>query len=679
MELLVESGHIEWQGNLKSTYEKYLHPDVLDYDTEEMWAMVEKGEILNLFQFTTDLGRSMAMKTGARNIVELASANSLMRITTANEEQPIDRYVRFKGNIEDWYNEMEEWGLNEKEVEVANRLLKREYGQISTQEDMMSILRDGEVSGYEIKEADSARKAMSKKDKKKIEKIIDEFFEAGRKLGTREVFLQYLWKTQIEPQLGYAFSINHVIAYTLIALQELNLGYHYPRIYWDTSCLIVDSGSHEESIGKAKDYGKVAKAIATMQGHGVVVDRPSINEAKASFIPNEKDNSILFGFKGIAGVNDEVANEIIKNRPYKSLDDFVERNVYTKSIIKKSHVIQLIKAGAFTELTKIEPYELMRQFLMQQADLKESINMQNMSSIIKMNIPIDKKYSSMVDLYIRRTNIMGLKPKEIIYNHNPDVKKKIDDKLYLVKDKDDYYKRLFSNDTILEEKINGDVLISMANFDKEYNKIISPLRDYIASDKELLYQFNRALFAQEWLKYATGTISKWEMDSLGYYYHEHELKPLDNKQYNIVNFNDLPKEPEIVRWNNSKNGRYPIFKIERIAGTILDKLAIKHSVTILDDEGNVVNLKFHRGSFAHYNKRIKLPLLDEEGNNTGKNYIAEESWFKRGNKIMVTGFRREDQFIVKKYADSVFRHTVTLIEKIDKEGNINTKSERLYV
>lgn len=49
---MLEDGTIKWQGNLKSTYNKYLSPEVLDYDSEEMWRMASDGEIRSLFQLT---------------------------------------------------------------------------------------------------------------------------------------------------------------------------------------------------------------------------------------------------------------------------------------------------------------------------------------------------------------------------------------------------------------------------------------------------------------------------------------------------------------------------------------------------------------------------------------------------------------------------------------------------
>ena len=43
----------------------------------------------------------------------MADANGLMRLMTAEkgEETPMEKYIRFKNNINLWYQEMNEYGL----------------------------------------------------------------------------------------------------------------------------------------------------------------------------------------------------------------------------------------------------------------------------------------------------------------------------------------------------------------------------------------------------------------------------------------------------------------------------------------------------------------------------------------------------------------------------------------
>ena len=91
---------------------------------------------------------------------------------------------------------------------------------------------------------------------------------------------------------------SHTLLYSYIGLQELNLCYKYPIIYWNTANLIVDSGSLEESDKKkGTNYGKIATAISKMEATGIKVDRPNINMASFGFTPDAKNNRIIFGLK----------------------------------------------------------------------------------------------------------------------------------------------------------------------------------------------------------------------------------------------------------------------------------------------------------------------------------------------------------------------------------------------
>ena len=65
LNLLLDDGVIEWQGSLKATYDKYLLPDVLLYDNEEIWDLVGKGEVINLFQFDTPVNKIAALGSNA--------------------------------------------------------------------------------------------------------------------------------------------------------------------------------------------------------------------------------------------------------------------------------------------------------------------------------------------------------------------------------------------------------------------------------------------------------------------------------------------------------------------------------------------------------------------------------------------------------------------------------------
>lgn len=179
--LLLKDGKIEWQGSLKATYDKYIHPDVIDYDDPKMWQKAWDGKIEQLFQFETMVGGVCIKRAKPENVRQLAEINSIMRLQSDGEEQPIDRYVRFHDNIEEWYKEMRDAGLNEHEIEILKKYLSKSYGVSSSQEVLMQILMDPEISGFTLGEANAARRAISKKKTKELIQLKKDFFEKGSK------------------------------------------------------------------------------------------------------------------------------------------------------------------------------------------------------------------------------------------------------------------------------------------------------------------------------------------------------------------------------------------------------------------------------------------------------------------------------------------------------------------
>ena len=139
----------------------------------------------------------------------------------------------------------------------------------------------------------------------------------------------------------------------------------------------------------------------------------------------------------------------------------------------------------------------------------------------------------------------------------------------------------------------------------------------------------------------------------------------------ISDFNTLPEVPKISEYYVWRGKERPRFKLTRICGTVLDKDKNKHCITLLTPAG-VVTVKFYKGQFGFYDKQISE--MNEENN---KKTVLEKSWFGRGNKLLVTGYRREDQFVPKKYMDSAYRHTLQLITEIDEQGNLKLQSERI--
>lgn len=674
LDFLVEYGYIEWQGSLKATYDKYLHPDVINYTDPKMWEKAGNLEFVNLFQFMTAVGQQAIQKIKPKALVEMFVANAVMRLmATDGGETPLDTYVRYKNDIKQWYQRMDEYGLNKDEVAIMEKYLAPVYGMATMQEEVMKLVMDSNITNFDMKNANYTRKSIAKKKKKLQEEVKKKFYDSGLAIGTRKQMLDYVWKECITPQLGYSFSLPHIAGYSTIAVQEMNEAYYYPIIYWNTANLIVDSASDEETEG-ATDYGKIGVAIANMQRQGVSVSLPLINEAKFGFVPDEKNNRIIYALKGMNGIGDDVAKAIVDYAPYESIEQFCSLLVGKTSklnLVGNAKMIQLIKGGCFTELHDKDRVETMKWFIRNY--LLEPVSKLTMSQLgraIEFNI-IPETLAHTLKVINFKQYVLD---EEFLVEKYVDPKRKMvkagyHDRYFLLDENSQpFFMNNFGEDSIVRIK-NDFYVISENKFTKEADSLIQPLKDWFATE-EALNAYNEKLFERLWEKHAVGTIPHWNMKALSYYeIGQHELQDIDEEKYGIVNFFELPEEPEPYDWYTRYVGgepkKLPKHKISCIAGTVLDKNKDKHTFSLLTKYG-VVQVKCSKGSFAYYNKRISLD-----------NKVLEEGWFQRGTLLRCVGLRDGDNFKLKKYADTIYTHTLNKITTVSPSGNLELQYERM--
>ena len=205
MDSLIKRGYMEWQGSLRATYNKYLHPDVLDYETPEMWDWVAENKVTNLFQFDSQTGLQAAKRIKPHSLTELAAANSVMRLMVSEEgaEQPIDTYIRFKNDISQWYSLMRDrYHLTDEEIKTVEPYLLPTYGVGDTQEIVMELSMDDHISGFNVAQSNKLRRGISKKDRNLQQNMKTMFFEHGKEIGTSDNLLNYIWKEVVGKQLG---------------------------------------------------------------------------------------------------------------------------------------------------------------------------------------------------------------------------------------------------------------------------------------------------------------------------------------------------------------------------------------------------------------------------------------------------------------------------------------------
>lgn len=612
--LLQEGGKINKNLTLKEAYDKYLHPDVLPLQDDKLWEAASSGKILKLFQFDTQVGGQTIKIVKPHTPKEMADCNSAMRLMASEKggETPTERYVRMKADISQWYDEMNRWGLSKEEQKILEPYYLPTHAAPAQQEDMMLILMDRDICHFTLSEANAARKIVGKKQMDKV----PELHAKVLKQAPNENFGKYVWETALKPQMGYSFSLIHSLAYSYIGLQTIYLATYFPIVYWNTACLRVDAGLEEDA---ATNYDKIAKAVGNMIARGVSVRPVDINRSNYMFEPDEETNSILYGMKSLNGVGGEVIESIIQNRPYISLQDFIDK---TKS--NRTVTLSLIKAGAFDQFGNRK--EILADYLRQVSDPKKRLTMQNFKTLMDADL-LPQELDFQKRLFVFNKALRANKKADNVYvvNYN-----------YY-----DFYEQFFDIDEL--EPIYDTLGIDQKKWQKMYTKAMEPAKKYIQEhQQELLDALNDSLFREQWNKYAAGTESTWEMDSMGYYYHEHELANVHQSWYNIVEYDSLPEEPE-VEYTFRRNGRdIPIFKTHRIMGTVIGRNNTKATVNLLTVDSGVVTVKFDLDYFAKYNRRISENI-------GGVNKVMEQGWFQRGTLIVVNGFKRGGMLKAKAY------------------------------
>lgn len=701
LDLLCEQNYIEKKETLKDTYESVIGIYNLVREAPQMWQMVWNHEIHSLFQMEKQSGIQGIALTHPQSVDDLAVLNSVIRLMAQEKgaEQPLNKFARFKNDIQLWYDEMDEYGLTKEEQKLLEPVVKLSYGISESQEKFMQLVQMPECGGFDLTWADKLRKSIAKKNPAAYEELQKEYFETVEKKGLSKNLCNYVWNVLVATSRGYGFNASHTLAYSLIALQEMNLAYKYPIMFWNCACLISDSGGAEsddeydndpdqeeyyeeveydsmEDFGaegeddedededeetvstaskkkkktKSANYGKIATAIGKIKSSGVDVAPPDINKSSFTFYPDVESNTIRYGLSGITKVGEDLVKAIIDGRPYTSVADLTSRVK-----INKAQVINLIKSGAFDSFG--DRVQIMRQYINSVSDTKQRITLQNMKMLIDFGLIPDK-----YDMQRR------------VYNFNKYVKKLKWETYYALDNiAFNFYEKHFDMDNLIPSEMSeSGFLIKQTVWDKIYQSHMDKIRPWVKENSAaLLEEVNNRLTSDMWNKYCQGSLSKWEMDAVSFYSHEHELAHINASEYNITDFDKIPETPVVERIIPIKGRQIPIFKLWRIAGTVIDRDKSKKTVTLLTTSG-VVTVKIFGPIFTHYDKQISQRGVD------GKKHVVEASWFKRGTKIIITGLKQSDGFLAKKYTKTPYS-LVEKITSISEDGLLEIQKERIGV
>jgi len=218
-------------------------------------------------------------------------------------------------------------------------ILKETHGVFLYQEQVMQCANI--LAGYSLGEADLLRKAMGKKKLEVMQEQRAKFVEGSEKNGIDSKKAEYIFDL-VEEFAGYGFNKSHSAAYALISYHTAYLKANY-RSEFMAAYLSSQMKAKKDVLGRY---------VREVRRSGVKVLQPDINSSVENF--TAVGDVIRFGLGAVAKVGHNAVEAIIaarREKQFKSLWDFVSRVNADGPAVNKSAVENLIKAGAFDEIS----------------------------------------------------------------------------------------------------------------------------------------------------------------------------------------------------------------------------------------------------------------------------------------------------------------------------------------
>ncbi len=296
----------------------------LPEEDEKTYEMLAKGDALGIFQLESSGMRDLLKKMKPSHFGHLVALLALYR------PGPLG-----SGMVDDFIKRMHNPKLIQYDHPALEPSLKETYGVILYQEQVMRIVSD--LAGFTLAQADSLRRAISKKVPEVMAKEKKAFMDGAMKRGVKEKVAEKIWD-QIDYFSGYGFNKSHSTAYAAVSYQTAYLKAHYP-IEFMTALLTSEMNNTD----------KVVQYIEGCKKMGINVLPPAVNESFSEFTC--VGTHIRFGLAAIKNVGSTAIESIIASRqkegPYRSLFDFVQR----VDLRTCNHKVleSLIQCGAFDE------------------------------------------------------------------------------------------------------------------------------------------------------------------------------------------------------------------------------------------------------------------------------------------------------------------------------------------
>lgn len=315
---------------VKDFYDKHLNPGVLDLGDSQVWKNVfHKGKWTGIFQFTEVGAQSFCKQVKPDNITDLAAITSIYR------PGPLSAGVdkMFIGAKQ-----------NPSEINYTNNIFKEvteeTYGFLIFQE-QIAMLAHKLGKDLSLDEGNKLRKLLTKKGTGEVQEQKDsiwlKFREGCIEKGMPKWQARELWE-KFEYFSGYGFNKSHAVSYCVLSFQCAWLLNYYPA-QWTAAFLDKEPDTRKE------------RAINLAKSQGFAIEKVDINNSGATWaVTGSDEKRLVQPLTSIKGLGEAAIEQILANRPFSSIENFLFNENITYSKLNKKSIDALVRSGALDSL-----------------------------------------------------------------------------------------------------------------------------------------------------------------------------------------------------------------------------------------------------------------------------------------------------------------------------------------
>ena len=284
--------------------------NTVDYDDQNIYEMLCKGNLTGIFQLSDQKDKTMEMQPRCFN--DLIAINALIRPGVCDWKKFIKARFENEGNI---FSDIS--------------YMKQTHGLIVYQEQYELLAQT--FAGWDI--AFSDKHIRKNKNLKNDEELKNKFINDGKDLGNEEELLSSVWKEIVDVAAqGYSFNKSHAASYAVLSFRTAYMKYYYPKEFY--------AGYLTQYLGKPE---RLNEGISELKNLGIRLINPTINNTESRFTPTK--DGIRLPITSVKSVGGSVLYEINRLKPITSFEDFMKRRI--PKFVKSTALEALIKAGAF--------------------------------------------------------------------------------------------------------------------------------------------------------------------------------------------------------------------------------------------------------------------------------------------------------------------------------------------